>query len=58
MKRTVFDEGTQGIDSEGTGLGLYLVRALVDRYGGAVWVEDSESGGARFVVELPRADAE
>lgn len=58
LKRTVFDEGTQGIDSDGTGLGLYLVRALVDRYGGAVWVEDSESGGARFVVELPRADAE
>ena len=58
LKRTVFDEGTQGIDSDGTGLGLYLVRTLVDRYGGAVWVEDSESGGARFVVELPRADAE
>ncbi|QAY21849.1 PAS domain-containing protein [Halorubrum ezzemoulense] len=58
LKRTVFDEGTQGIDSEGTGLGLYLVKTLVDRYGGAVWVEDSESGGARFVVELPRVDAE
>jgi PAS domain S-box-containing protein len=58
LKRTVFDEGTQGIDSEGTGLGLYLVKTLVDRYGGAVWVEDSESGGARFVVELPRADVE
>ena len=58
LKRTVFDEGTQGIDSDGTGLGLYLVKTLVDRYGGAVWVEDSESGGARFVVELPRADAE
>ncbi|QWC20781.1 PAS domain-containing protein [Halorubrum sp. 2020YC2] len=58
LKRTIFNEGTQGIDSDGTGLGLYLVKTLVDRYGGAVWVEDSESGGARFVVELPRADGE
>lgn len=29
----------------------------VDRDGGAVWVEDSEIGGAQFVVGLPRAVA-
>ncbi|HHT76235.1 MAG TPA: hypothetical protein GXZ80_09385, partial [Euryarchaeota archaeon] len=39
------------------GLGLYLVKRLVDEYGGVVWVEDRVTGdhtqGARFVVELP-----
>ncbi|SEW25219.1 PAS domain S-box protein [Halobacterium jilantaiense] len=56
-KDVIFDEGARGIDSDGTGLGLYLVRTLVNRYDGAVWVEDNENGGATFVVELPRADS-
>lgn len=52
QKERIFDEGEKGLDSEGTGLGLYLVRTLVDRYGGAVWIEDNEPEGSRFVVEL------
>lgn len=55
MKDSIFQEGTQGINSDGTGLGLYLVQKLVDSYGGAVRVEDSSSGGAQFIVDLPRA---
>jgi signal transduction histidine kinase len=39
------------------GLGLYLVKTLVDSFGGRVWVEDRVIGdyskGARFVVVLP-----
>jgi signal transduction histidine kinase len=35
-----------------TGLGLYVVRGLVEAHGGTVHVEDSIGGGARFVVEL------
>ncbi|ESS04394.1 MAG: PAS sensor histidine kinase, partial [uncultured archaeon A07HR67] len=57
-KDSIFEEGICGLDSDGTGLGLYLVRTLVERYDGAVWVDDAEDGGARFTVELPRADAE
>jgi signal transduction histidine kinase len=37
----------------GTGLGLSLVREHVLAHDGATWYEESESGGARFVVELP-----
>jgi signal transduction histidine kinase len=38
----------------GTGIGLYLVRALTNAHGGSVRIEDSRDlGGARFVLELP-----
>jgi signal transduction histidine kinase len=40
----------------GTGIGLSVVRDLVERQGGRVWVEDGSGGGARFVVELPAAE--
>lgn len=43
----------------GTGLGLSICRALVDRYGGRIWVEDRVPGkselGARFCMTLPAA---
>lgn len=37
----------------GWGLGLALVRQIAERHGGAVGCEASESGGSRFVVEIP-----
>ena len=40
-------------ESDGTGLGLSLVREHVRLHGGRVWVEDAPAGGARFVVQLP-----
>jgi two-component system, OmpR family, sensor kinase len=40
-------------DRGGAGLGLAIVRAIVDAHDGAIWVERSPEGGARFVIELP-----
>jgi len=55
-QEAVFGKGEKGIDSEGTGLGLYLVQSLVDHYGGDVWIEDNEPRGTVVVVELPVAE--
>ncbi|WP_435551386.1 histidine kinase N-terminal 7TM domain-containing protein [Natrinema sp. CGMCC1.2065] len=53
----IFGRGQKGLESEGTGIGLYLVDTLVEGYGGDVWVETAEEGGAAFVVELPKVEA-
>ena len=49
---TRLDEGRARRDG-GAGLGLAVVRSIVVRHRGHVWVEDSPLGGARFLVELP-----
>jgi signal transduction histidine kinase len=56
MKAQVFEHGERGAESSGTGLGLYLVRTLVDRYAGEVAVVDNEPRGTVFTVRLPRWD--
>ncbi|WP_224240496.1 sensor histidine kinase [Hyalangium gracile] len=38
----------------GFGLGLYIVRQLVEAHGGSIRVESMPDQGAAFVVELPR----
>ena len=42
-------------DGLSSGLGLSLARQILAERGGALWYEDREGGGARFVVELPAA---
>jgi PAS domain S-box-containing protein len=60
FKGVIFNRALKGINkAKGMGLGLYLVKSLMDSYGGRVWVEDRVLGdhtkGARFVVMLPAA---
>lgn len=40
---------------EGLGLGLYIVRLIVEAHGGRVWVESQVGRGSRFHVALPIA---
>jgi signal transduction histidine kinase len=41
----------------GTGLGLYIVRRIAEKYGGVARYEPQEPRGSRFTIELPRSGA-
>ena len=46
------DEGDR--DESGIGLGLFIVRSIVERHGGTVRLERTEQGRTRATVELPQ----
>lgn len=56
QKEKVFGKGDKGLESPGTGIGLYLVHTLTEQFDGDVWVEDNEPTGSVFIVELPKVD--
>ncbi|WP_410766369.1 ATP-binding protein [Haloferax sp. DFSO60] len=54
-KDVVFGKGEHGLNSTGTGLGLYLVNMLVESFGGDIHIEDNDPTGTVVVIELPLA---
>jgi signal transduction histidine kinase len=44
---------TAGTQTRGAGVGLAVVRELVERLGGSARIETADGGGARFVILLP-----
>ncbi len=46
-------DNVRGKDTEGTGLGLYIVKAIIDSSGGKVYFESKEDEGTTFYVTLP-----
>ncbi|GEM_PF-1477626 len=54
MKEEIFKEGVKGSKTGRTGLGLFIAKMLVEKYGGKIWVEDNEPEGSVFVIRLKK----
>ncbi|MCE9578067.1 MAG: PAS domain S-box protein [Deltaproteobacteria bacterium] len=54
----VFDRYfTTATGHEGTGLGLYIVKGVVDAHGGRIWIDPAPGRGCAVHFELPMAGA-
>jgi signal transduction histidine kinase len=57
VKGKLFTEGFKYGETGHTGMGLYIVRKTVERYGGKVRVENNTPKGSIFIVSLPKSQA-
>lgn len=46
-------DNARKVDPDGSGLGLYIVKEIINYVGGKVWFESSERKGTTFHVSLP-----
>jgi PAS domain S-box-containing protein len=40
-------------EGEGTGLGLFICRGIIEAHGGSIWAESEEGRGTSFIIQLP-----
>ncbi len=55
IRESIFEPGIRSETSDGDGLGLYLVRKLVESYDGRVAIKDRSPTGTRFRMWFPKA---
>jgi len=52
IKNNLFEEGISYGENKGTGLGLFIVKRTIERYGGKINLEDNKPKGAIFIIKL------
>ncbi len=52
IKEKVFDERFKYGETGGTGMGLYIVKHIIERYGGSIHIEDNKPKGVVIVIKL------
>ena len=58
QQKLIFEKFTQLTRSDhgkpqGSGLGLYISRHILEQHQGTIWVENNPQGGAAFYIQLP-----
>ncbi len=54
IKRQIFDEEFSYGETRGTGLGLFIAKKNIERYGGEIEVKDTKPHGATFILKLKK----
>ncbi len=47
-------DNVKSADTEGTGLGMYIIKSIVDQVGGRIKFTSEEGKGTSFTIDLPR----
>jgi len=48
-----FERATSLDEGSGLGLGLFIVKEILDAHGGSITLESEPGKGAKFIVEIP-----
>ena len=53
IRDKIFEWGIKGKESKGSGLGLHLVKRIIESYGGKITLKEAEKG-ATFEIRLQK----
>ncbi|MDO8572094.1 MAG: ATP-binding protein [bacterium] len=53
FKKLFRADNARAHDPDGTGLGLYIVKSIIDLFGGEIWFQSEEGKGTTFYVTIP-----
>lgn len=46
---------SRSLDAKGAGLGLYIVKMMVEMHGGKIWAKSDDDSSAEFIFKLPKS---